>query len=43
MEESVDVVIEKKRRFPKSIPFILILSLLERVSSIGSSCKLNDE
>ncbi|XP_070506675.1 peptide transporter family 1-like isoform X2 [Chironomus tepperi] len=37
MEESADAVTEKKRRFPKSIPFILILSLLERVSSIGSS------
>lgn len=40
MEASADVVTEKKRRFPKSIPFILILSLLERVSSIGSSCEL---
>jgi len=40
MEESADAIKEKNRTFPKSIPFILFLSLLERVSSIGSSCEL---
>ena len=40
MDESAEAIKEKKRTFPKSIPFILVLSLLERVSSIGSSCEL---